>query len=484
MNDLSKRKCPAGSGWQVVTARGNKTPTPKTGNGFNVYNPSASQRYDFVYNIFMTIFKMIDCIRKNKWRVGLAAAVVLAVILGLILFSIHNKGRRKINTNNVGPAIDQVSTDTKKQEANTSFGDDQALASLPSCGRSKEVFSTFPVKEGDYSKIIPLGNLNPSSHTFPTDHIYVEVYDPQRPAAVIRASGRKSLIAPADMWIYKISNSEQVGGITDWAIDFSPCKDVKGKFGHVGTIADKLQAAIDKAVTNCNEYKTGGHTYKSCDFYGFKLKVESGEEIGTAGSERSGMLDIWMSDYREPEIPRANPARWSADRNYVACFLDYFKASQKDQFYKLLIGPNNGVRTKEPRCGTVNVDIPLTAQGVWFYNLTGKLQNEDQHLALVYENMETDKQTISMGNSGNSVGLPSASYQFVPVNSGKVNRNFSQVSADSTVYCYDTKSRLDGVVKSILLTMPSSDKLRIGSNPKGKCGSGTQTLTNFVEFAR
>lgn len=123
---------------------------------------------------------------------------------------------------------------------------------MPDCLITKELFTTFPVEEGKFSSITPLGNLNPSSHTFPTDHIYVEVADPQYPERNTIANA-KLLIAPADMSI---------------------------------------------------------------------LAIQMSEQIGTAGSKRSGMLDIWMSDYREPQVKRANSSRWSSDRNYVSCFLD------------------------------------------------------------------------------------------------------------------------------------------------------------------
>ena len=259
----------------------------------------------------------------------MAAAVVVVAALGLILLNNRNEERREINSNNTGSTIDQVNTRTNKQETNAPLGVDQALASLPSCGSRKEIFSTFPVKECDYSKIVPLGNLNPSSHTFPTDHIYVEIHDPRRPAAVIQTSGRKDLIAPADMWIYKVSKSEQVGGITDWAMDFSPCKDVKGKFGHVGTIADKLQAAIDTAEKkNCHEYETGGHTYRSCEYYGFTLRVESGEVIGTAGR---AFGDAGYLDERLPRTRNSANKSSSLERRPKLCRLFFGLLSSRPE---------------------------------------------------------------------------------------------------------------------------------------------------------
>ncbi len=415
----------------------------------------------------------------HKWLVILSTVAFLVIIV-ILMTTIPKILNTPDKLGNGGPEIGRAEN-TQKAKSPQSIS--ESHATLAACPSGKELFTTFPVKEGDYTAIVPLGNLNPSGHTFPTDHLYVEIHDPRNPAEIIKTSGRKALIAPADMWIVGIQKSEQVGGITDWAMDFSPCRDVKGKFGHVGTISTKLQAEIDKVKANCNEYETGGHKYRQCQYNDLKLQVRAGEEIGTAGSERSGMLDIWMSDYREPQVKRANPARWSSDRNYVSCFLDYYNIAQKNSFYDLLRGPWGGKRTKEPRCGTVDVDIVGTAQGIWFYNLSGQVQNEDPHLALVFDNMETENQVFSVGNSATNAGIPSGAYNFIPKSSGMINRDFSQVTADGLVYCYETNNNRDAGNKKILLSMPSAEKLYLEGS-SGSCGIGPWTMTNYVEFAR
>ncbi|MCL5410277.1 MAG: hypothetical protein M1324_00265 [Patescibacteria group bacterium] len=423
-----------------------------------------------------------EIIRSKKKIILIVVAILgLIIITVLIVSTIQaNRNRHKDQEKalNDGPAIGTANNDQKNS---TTKNDNNPLASLPACKNTKELFTTFPVKDGDYTSITPLGNLNPTGHTFPTDHIYVQVVDPQHPETNTLDKA-KSLIAPADMWIFGVQSSEQIGGIIDYGIDFSPCKDIKGKFGHVGSISSKIQTEIAKVETKCNEYETGGHKYRSCSYDNLKIEVKAGEKIGTAGSERSGMLDIWMSDYREPQIKRANESRWNSDRNYVSCFLDYYPTSLKDKFYDLLSGPNGGKRTKEPRCGTVEVDIAGTAQGVWFYNLQGQTQQEDQHLALVFDNVNTDKQFFSVGTAASSAGITSGIYSFVPKTEGKINRDFSQVTADGTVYCYDAKN--NGASKSILLTMPTAEKLRLKKSASS-CGAGPwQMPDGFVEYDR
>jgi hypothetical protein len=48
---------------------------------------------------------------------------------------------------------------------------------IPDCPAdvSLPLFGTSPIALEDIISLIPLGNLNPPSHTFPTDHIYLSL---------------------------------------------------------------------------------------------------------------------------------------------------------------------------------------------------------------------------------------------------------------------------------------------------------------------
>ncbi|MFM7212576.1 MAG: hypothetical protein ACKOYQ_11375, partial [Actinomycetota bacterium] len=106
------------------------------------------------------------------------------------------------------------------------------------------------------------------------------------------------------------------------------------------------------------------------------------------------------------------------------------------------------------------------------------LGREDDQLALVTENIEPQYQVVSMGAAGLSKGIPSGRWRFIPQKSGQVNRDFSQVTPDGKVYCYD-----DGLQEAkVLITMPSATKLRVGTTT-GSC-TGTLTIGDYVEFDR
>ncbi len=388
---------------------------------------------------------------KKKILITVGAIVVVGFVILAITKLTKGTRQQKQQTNFIGgPAIGGTNEGQGQKNG-------QDLSFLPACLSGKELFSTFPLKASDYTSITPLGNLNPTGHTFPTDHLYVQVTGLEKYNYLGNPDNRKALLSPADMYITKIGKSEEIGGVADYGVDFAQCKDALGKFGHIGSLTTTIQNELAKIETKCQEYATGGENYKNCEYNNLKIEVKAGEEIGGAGDGRSG-------------------------------FLDYYPTTQKDTFYSLLQGPNGGKRTKEPRCGTVEVDIAGTAQGVWFYNLQGQVQQEDEHLALAFDNIETDKQVFSVGTAGTHGGIESGAYHFTPKTDGQIDRDFSQVTPDGKVYCYNTQSYnggQGGAKKAILLTMPSAGKLRLAKASTFVCGAGPRQMpTSVVEYER
>lgn len=371
-----------------------------------------------------------------------------------------------------------------KTEAKNETKKDSAPDYVPACTQNSK-YTVLPLKETDFYGIRPLGNLNPSSHTFPTDHIYLETINSEDWSKSKQKS--RTLYAPGDIWISKISKSEnKTMGVADYDIEYYLCKDIKGKFGHVGTLSEEILSKL-KQSENCNEYTTGGRTYRRCE-YELGEEIKAGEQIGTAGDGQSGMLDIWAIDYRLKPIEFANPKRWWTDSFYITCPADHFITELKDKLLKRFSGPNNGIRTKEPVCGTIDVDIKNTAQGVWFS--PSQLEEpgfEDQNLALAPDNIETGKQVFSMGLLGVSRGFRSGTYSFIPKNTGLIDRNFSEVKSDGKIYCYNTSENTSfsgGKKWAIYLTMPNSTTIRIEKSETGTCGMGPWKMKNYIEFVR
>jgi hypothetical protein len=369
------------------------------------------------------------------------------------------------------------------------------LSKLAECPAGDALLTYFPLNEGDHDGITPLGNLMPPAHVFPTDHMYVSVagstYDE---IGDIIPGNSRPLLAPADMLVLQIHTFETIlsagGGWTEYDFTFGICREVGGKFGHVGGLAPKLLEAISTPSADCYEYSTGSLTdrrYKVCNYNNLTIDVVAGEVIGSVG-ERNGNLDVWFRDYRKPALEYAEPSRWSMEAKHTRCFLDYYPEEMKSRYYDMLGDLRYGVmRTVEPKCGEIAVDLRGTAKGNWVFQLQGRIQHEDPHLALVNDAIRAEMQMVSMGVSAMQIGIMPGRYVFNPETSGFVNRDFGQVTPDGNVYCYDGDTAMNqggGQPEKtlILLQMPDADTLRVGKGV-GSC-SDPQVLGEYIEFTR
>ncbi len=139
-----------------------------------------------------------------------------------------------------------------------------------------------------------------------------------------------------------------------------------------------------------------------------------------------------------------------------------------------------------PICGEVEQDEPGTAQGKWYKLGTVEPLGEDQHLALVHDNVDPSRGVFSVGTS--VPGLERNAWFFTPQSSGGVNRDFSQVTADGAVYCYEPVGRSGcppGTPLVILLQMTSETTIRIQKRDVARCDTGPWTLdADSVDFER
>ena len=382
---------------------------------------------------------------------------------------------------------------SEENNSSTNSGFDE----LAECPEGDVLLSHFPLNDGDHGFITPLGNLGPPAHVFPTMHMYVSVNGTEYQSnGDVVPGNSKPLIAPADMAVVEINAFETItpdGGWTEFDFTFGICREVIGRFGHVGSLAGALLATVTAAPSNdCYEYTTGGFAdrrYKSCSYKNLSIQVLAGDIVGSVG-DRNGNLDFRLNDYRKPALQFANQARWSPLEQHTACFLDYYPADMKARYYEILgsqFQNQTFQRTQEPRCGEVAVDVVGTAKGAWFFQLNGPKQNDDPHLALANDAIDPSIQMISMGVSAMAIDVPPGRYTFTPTGEGLVNREFSQVTPDGNVYCYDTDAaqgqnftRPEKVL--ILLQMPDASTIRVGKG-NGSC-SNPQVMGEYVEFDR
>ncbi|MFC2038898.1 hypothetical protein ACFLUG_03915, partial [Chloroflexota bacterium] len=332
--------------------------------------------------------------------------------------------------------------------------------------------------------VVPLGNINPPSHTFPTDHIYFYITRDEgadRPHTA-------TLYSPGDMTVTGIVASEHVNaGFADYMVHMEPHPDITFMFYHVSTLSEEIFGDTSSFSTwkLDNEYETGGETYRSWS-KALDIEVKAGDIIGTVGGNPGQWaMDIGMYDARRESGTAANPERWARSRyKHAVCPLDFYEEGPVlDKLLSLLT--RDEMEGDGTPCGAVLQDIPGTAQGNWFLSGVKATYPEDRHLAMVRSNTHPGRAVFSVGKS--VPGLESHNYQFLPRDSGTLNRDFKDVVPGGQIYSFQTdpfeRARTyDGI---IIVTMPDADTLWIEAIRGAGADSGDLNFSdNKAVFVR
>jgi hypothetical protein len=286
-------------------------------------------------------------------------------------------------------------------------------------------FTIFPINLAAVKSIIPLGNLNPGGHTFPTDHCYINLNAPSTVTPVL-APGNIKLTNISRSQRFKENTNELIG--EDYTLVFTVNATYSIRFDHLGAlspvIANLLTADIEH---DCNTYNTGGFTHKQCRL-ATNLAVSAGTEIGKVG----GQAGIAGLDYGASTNGVKPPYG-------TVCPFGFYKKSVYAQFVSKF---GNGIkqRTTPPVCGVVIQDVPNTLKGRWL--LQGQpYYPEDPHIAFVDDNIDPAIPAISVGTS--QVGLPPKVYTyqkllvFVATGNADINQPFTSVANNGKTYCFN-----------------------------------------------
>ena len=373
-----------------------------------------------------------------------------------------------IDTQEARELLEQV----PRKLADPSTGSDDIKFKLPECEGKQ--YTVAPVDLNELQKIFPRGGVNPPGHTIPTDHPYLFISSGQTSLKMVPLS------APGDIYITSISSDEDdiVPERTEYVIWFSLCKDVHGYYNHVKDISDDLKAAL--SVVECEDwsYNPGNICSKQI----FK-EVKAGTVIGQVG-HKQGNFDFGTYDHRIL-LDFANKYRYgqydggeTGPRGlHMACAFDYYEPNLKEQLYAKLDN------SKEPKCGETMHDIKGTLQGNWF---AGESSFADpstwtQQLAFVKDVTSNDL-IISIAGGFTDVGK----WFLTPKDSGKINRKFSDVTNDGSIYCYQTdvlgtnqQSKPSG---KIIVQLTSDTRLKI-EHQSGSC-SGSSSFNNPTTYNR
>ncbi len=341
----------------------------------------------------------------------------------------------------------------------------------PRCPNNS-VYTVSPISPEKILNVIPLGNIGAPDHILPTDHIYLMVKNDNN----IDPSKAVPVFAPADITITNITSHKTLrnGKVfsDDYYIEFSPCKDIKARFDHVSTLPLRLMNLLSQSKGQCEKNSPRpGDEFSYCR-YNVKQEVKAGEELGTAGGGTSTSLDFWTQDFRLKKLGYVNPNRYFEDQFYITCPIDYFEPTLKKILSEKFGSWSGQKRTVEPLCGEVNQDIKGTAQGNWTSG-DGKIDMPEhwtERLALAHDNVDPSIGIVAIGG----IISKSAKIQFPFMQVGLKNRNFSQITADGNIYCYEGETTgTDEIPKGrVLIQLINEVSLKAEYQPK-RCDEST-----------
>ena len=291
----------------------------------------------------------------------------------------------------------------------------------------KGFLSVLPMNVEDFFLFANMGFV--AGKVFPCDHGGFLLTD---------VTKRVPVFSPADMSITKFMFCDEELS-TEYALFLSVNQgEFQIKIGHLSAIHDDIMAKIEEySVAECETLNTMGRTYIHCLKW-VDIPVAAGDTIGMAGGNpgQNG-LDFGPYD-KTRKIEFATDRFEDYEYPYAVSPLDYFT----DEICEILI-PICGntlchgeftVRTVPPVGGTIDFDIPGTAQGIWF-KVGEPFPPVDPHMALVYHNVDPSVPIFSIGTG--LPGLDVGSYTFTITDTGYVDRPFHVVKPDSQLYRYN-----------------------------------------------
>ncbi len=343
------------------------------------------------------------------------------------------------------------------------------------CGSTEVWYHTSPLGSSadDIASIEPLGHIFVPGHTWPSDHIYINL-PPSATSLPVRAPGA------VRVWELSELTHRYVGGplYTDYTLRFSPCAELEGYFHHVRKLVNpELVALASAPFENCSEFTAENGEYQKYCSRQIKVDVPEGEILGEVGGPLSMTFDFGAYDTRIPPLAFVNPRRFSeSDRpswDYLrtVCPLDAFESTLRSALSKKIS------RTAAPVCGTIMQDLAGTAQGSWAsagYKSPSDISNQ---LALVHDNFDPTFAVLATG--GGPVGIHYL--RFKPKSDGLVDRDFLSVIykvGDNPIYCYNLPPGNDQGGR-VILQMTSATALK-AELQQGQCSASGYSFSSMA----
>lgn len=225
----------------------------------------------------------------------------------------------------------------------------------------RPVFTVSPLKPTDVLSILPLGNLNPPQHTFPTDHIYFAL--------------STGATAPANAFTVYAPTSGRVTTISGRANS----GDFKVQVSVTGTVSyylDHITPRADLAV---------GTT------------LAAGEVVGS-NSGAAGAVDLGVIDLANARTGLINPKRYAKQTVYGDAPLSYYVDPLQATLYAKV------QRTGSDKNGKFDLDVPGRLVGNWFLqdlpvDSSANSAAWGKQIAFVYDPADPATKVISVGGA-------------------------------------------------------------------------------------
>jgi len=303
----------------------------------------------------------------------------------------------------------------------------------------------------------------------------------------------KPFKSPSKMWVVEIWEASFSTGGKNYQVFTYPCNQVRIYWGHLATVSEKLIAEFKKGEPKCNSFADGTATVTTCRREGLAIPLEAGEQWAT-GPDSAG-VDFGVVDFRLKPAAFINLEHYDSYYPYYASPINYFTPEVK----KVLESKTGNVfgtkmRTAPPIGGTYMQDIAAAAQGNWFTG--GKYHRTTTDLSpflgLAHDYTDPAQPMMAIGNSvkGMTMGL----YSFTLQSTGKINRDFPDVKADGSIYCYDNflsgqsaggmpLGKANGI---LLMSLTSETTLKLEFVSGGKCDVNAkyEFTANALAFER
>ncbi len=299
-------------------------------------------------------------------HITLLLVILVLTTVGLVGWRVF---KNKSNSNGFGTSSILNSNDSAQTKAAKAG---QMLSRGQCQGTEKLTFTHLPMREQDFSILIPYG-LVVGDHVTPIDHQYFAPADYNSPRDAY------PVYAMADATLTEIEQRTTERGVEYRLVFAHSCTSLY-YYDLVTSLSSKLKAAYDSRKVN--------------------LKIEAGEQIGAIGGQT---LDFAYWDTDKLLTGFVKPASYDAEawKIYTADPYPRYTKELRD----LLIARNP--RTTEPIAGKIDYDQPGKLIGNWFLEGTngyaGRQGTEGPtyasgHLSFAPEHFDPSFFVVSMGD--------------------------------------------------------------------------------------